>query len=155
MGDAFDPLPAELAKTLRAFDEGLRKELRVLGLVLIVVGTGVGGFIFQYTVRLGRALAPRDEEWIPLLVSVCAIVGGVLLRRLSKTGVFTRAMALRRHEVTDVRLEQRRRRYGFSLWLVFVLPDTSTLGCPIGDGLDPSSPRAQQLLSEARLACRK
>lgn len=155
MDDPFAPLPPTLQRELRAYDDGLRKELRVVGLGLMLVGVGLGLFIAQYVVRMGRALEPRTEEWAPLLACVASVALGGWLRRVARAGGFMRALVTRFPEVVDVRLEQRRRKYGFGLWLVFELPGRRTERMPLGDNVPPSEPRAQQLLAEARHACGK
>jgi len=137
--DVFSPLPTALATALRDHDQGLRRELRILGSVLALGGFGVAAFITQYVVRMARA--PRPEEWIPWLVALAHTAG--LMKRL----------IARLPEVRVVRLEKVHRRYGFGLNVAFLFDDGEKEFLPLGYGLPPTDPRAQQVLADARSVC--
>lgn len=151
--DVFSPLPPALATALRDHDTGLRRELRVLGSVLALGGFGVAAFITQYVFRMERLLAPRQEEWIPWLVAVVAFGLGLFLRRLARTAGLMKRLVSRFPEVKAVNLEKRRRKGGFGLYLVFQFEAEESELLPIGDGVPPTDPRAQQVLFDARSVC--
>lgn len=149
--DVFSPLPTALATALRDHDQGLRRELRILGSVLALGGFGVAAFITQYVVRMARA--PRPEEWIPWLGALVVFGVGVFLRRLAHTAGLMKRLIARLPEVRVVRLEKVHRRYGFGLNVAFLFDDGEKEFLPLGDGLPPTDPRAQQVLADARSVC--
>ncbi len=152
--DVFSPLPQALATALRDHDTGLRRELRVLGSVLALGGFGLAAFITQYVVRMGRVLAPRQEEWIPWLVAVVVLGVGVSLRRLARTAGLMKRLVSRLSEVKAVQLEKRRNKYSFRLYVVFLFDGAEKELLPLGDGVPPTDPRAQQVFADARSVCR-
>lgn len=149
--DVFSPLPTALATALRDHDQGLRRELRILGSVLALGGFGVAAFITQYVVRMARA--PRPEEWIPGLVALVVFGVGVFLRRLAHTAGLMKRLVARLPEVRVVRLEKVHRRYGFWLNVAFLFDGGEKELLPVGDGMAPTDPRAQQVLADARSVC--
>lgn len=151
--DVFSPLPTALATALRDHDQGLRRELRILGSVLALGGFGIAAFITQYVVRMERVLAPRKEEWLPGLVALGVFGVGVFLRRLAHTAGLMKRLVARLPEVRVVRLEKVHRRYGFWLNVAFLFDGGEKELLPVGDGMVATDPRAQQVLADARSVC--
>lgn len=152
--DVFTTLPPQLGALARRYDTGLRRELRVLGVALFVVGLALTGFITQYIIRMDRLFSPRSEEWLPILLGLAATIGGAVLLRLSSAaglirGLFEKRLLL----VTGVQLVSVRGKGGAGLWLVFELEQKLFERIRIADNLSPTDARAQALLREARSVC--
>ena len=152
--DAFSTLPPQFGALARRYDASLRKELRVLGIGLFVVGLPLAVFIIQYVMRAGRLSSPRNEEWLPILLGLAAAGGGLALIRISRTAGLIRGLVEKRlPQVLHVRLESVRRKAGSGLWLVFELEQHEFERLHVGDNVPPTDARAQTLLREAKSVC--
>ncbi|MDP1919084.1 MAG: hypothetical protein Q8L14_22740 [Myxococcales bacterium] len=152
--DVFSTLPPQLGALARRSDAGLRTELRVLGIGLVVVGLPLAGFIIHYVIRAGRLWSPRNEEWLPILLGLGATVGGFALIRLSRSAGLIRGLFEKRlPQVTGVRLVSVRGKGRSGLWLVFDLEQKTSERILVGDNLPVTDAKAQALLRDARGVC--